>query len=208
MAEQQKQTGQVTLASLLSLERVERSTRTGEDDHRIMSVERALKHNEKYKDDPKKQITIKPVILAGATMTTDYVVLANSDGDVVFHSLINAVFSAAGKRDIGFHFPDKANGPWTGVNSEQLVKLTMGEIRADGWSVESVGVSITSNKIIRINPKFDEMRENINRVFEVMKPDLTAIHATSGEGLSLVSRGHGIHVLGTATLVRIRPRSE
>lgn len=46
------------------------------------------------------------ITLANKTFKSDYVVRAHSDGDVILHSISNAILNALGLDDIGTYFSD------------------------------------------------------------------------------------------------------
>ncbi|MGD0729083.1 MAG: 2-C-methyl-D-erythritol 2,4-cyclodiphosphate synthase [Candidatus Micrarchaeaceae archaeon] len=165
---------------------------TGIDDHRIETPEDAIKNERK----------VKPVILSGKLITNSYSIDANSDGDVVYHAVMNALLQADGKRDIGYYFPDKKGGEWTDKNSDVMVRMVMDMIKQDGYRVNNAGVMITCNKIIRLNAHIEDMRVNLADLLEVRDLSCIAIGATSGENLTEVARGKGISALSTAMLIR------
>ncbi|MGB8490613.1 MAG: 2-C-methyl-D-erythritol 2,4-cyclodiphosphate synthase, partial [Bacteroidales bacterium] len=43
--------------------------------------------------------------LGGVIIPFEYGCIAHSDGDVLLHSICDAMLGAAGLKDIGFHFP-------------------------------------------------------------------------------------------------------
>ena len=53
-----------------------------------------------------KNKTEKPLIIGGVKIDDLAAFDAHSDGDVLCHSLFNAISSALGKKSIGFYFPN------------------------------------------------------------------------------------------------------
>ena len=66
---------------------------------------------------------------------------AHSDGDVVVHALIDAMFGAAALGDIGSHFPD-TDERWKGADSMELLAAAAGELSAAGWSFGNADITI------------------------------------------------------------------
>ena len=48
----------------------------------------------------------KPLMLAGVEIPEQWSLVAHSDGDLILHSLCDAILGAIGAGDIGRHFPD------------------------------------------------------------------------------------------------------
>ena len=59
-------------------------------------------------------------------------IVAFSDGDILIHSLCDALLGAANLRDIGFHFPDDSE-EYKGIDSKILLTNTMKLLRDKGY---------------------------------------------------------------------------
>ena len=58
----------------------------------------------------------KPLVLGGVLIPDSPGLKAHSDGDVLIHAVIDALFGAAALGDIGSHFPD-TDAAWKGADS-------------------------------------------------------------------------------------------
>ncbi|MEY2764260.1 MAG: hypothetical protein RLZZ205_684, partial [Bacteroidota bacterium] len=67
--------------------------------------------------------------------------LGHSDADVLLHAICDAILGAAGKRDIGFQFPD-TDAQYKGIDSKKLLASTMLKIQEDGWKVNNLDATI------------------------------------------------------------------
>ena len=56
------------------------------------------------------------IILGGVKLKSKYKLLAHSDGDVLLHSITDAILGATGKNDIGVHYPP-SNNKYKSANS-------------------------------------------------------------------------------------------
>ena len=61
-----------------------------------------------------------PLILGGISIPYEYGCVAHSDGDVVIHSLCDALLGALALGDIGKHFPD-TDPAYKGIDSKILL---------------------------------------------------------------------------------------
>lgn len=115
---------------------------------------------------------------------------ANSDGDIVFHALCNAISSVTGVLILGALADDLCLKDGI-TDSEVYLREAMKTLGAQ--KVNHVAITIEAKR-----PKFKnrllEMRENIARV---MRLDVSqvGITATSGEGLTDFGCGDGAQAL-------------
>ncbi|MFH0836016.1 MAG: 2-C-methyl-D-erythritol 2,4-cyclodiphosphate synthase [Candidatus Micrarchaeota archaeon] len=143
----------------------------------------------------------KPLILGGVEFEDDLHFKAHSDGDVVIHALMNALFSAIGGRSIGFYFSD-TDERFKGADSKELLRECMTRVKGAGFQVNNVSISIECKK-----PKFLKgnrdvaMQESIARLLKVDR-ERVGITATSGEELTPFGKGEGIQVFCTILLVK------
>ena len=90
----------------------------------------------------------KPLVLGGIPIPSSLGIKAHSDGDVVLHALIDALFSLIAERDIGYHFPDN-NKEFEDIASTILLDTTLDMLRKKA-QVELQHVDIT---IVMQKPK-------------------------------------------------------
>lgn len=129
----------------------------------------------------------KPCILAGIIFDGVPGFMANSDGDVIFHAICNAITSLTGVLILGDIADDLCLKD--GITDSEVYLLeamkTLGR-----QEISHVAVTIEAKKP-KFKAKLMEMRANIARV---MKLDVSqvGITATSGEGLTDFGCGDGL----------------
>ncbi len=131
----------------------------------------------------------RPLILGGLEIPWEKGLLGHSDADVVCHALSNALLGAIGEGDIGRHFPD-SDPRYKGASSIELLRQVMGLVKARGFRVGNVDVTILAER-----PKLAPYREEMQRrLAAVLAVDLTAVNikATTGEKMGFVGREEGI----------------
>ena len=113
--------------------------------------------------------------------------MANSDGDVVFHAICNAISSLTGVLILGAVADDLCLKDGI-TDSEVYLKEALKTL--GGQRITHVAITIEAKK-----PKFKdrilEMRENIARVME-LDISQVGVTATSGEGLTDFGCGDGL----------------
>ena len=140
-------------------------------------------------------VTGRPLVLAGVTLPCDRGPLGHSDGDVLCHSLIDAILGAAGLGDIGRHFPD-SDPQWRGAPGLDLLGRACGILRAAGFSVTNVDATVVLEKP-KLAPHLDDIRARLAGVIG-LAVDRVSVKAKTNEGVDAVGRGEAIAAHATA----------
>ncbi|MFA5382450.1 MAG: 2-C-methyl-D-erythritol 2,4-cyclodiphosphate synthase [Candidatus Micrarchaeia archaeon] len=122
-------------------------------------------------------------------------VIANSDGDVVYHALYDAISSAMEGKSIGVEFPNDS-GP-----SEKFLLSIKKQMEEKGYKINNISIVIECKKP-RITPIEEEIKENLARIFEINKNQI-GITAKSGEELTAFGRGEGAEAIVTVLLKQV-----
>lgn len=128
----------------------------------------------------------KELILAGVTVPNHRALLGNSDADVIFHAITNAISGITCINVLG-DIADEMCKKGIRDSSEYLKYAikTLGDL-------EIVHVSLSVEcKSPKITPLIPKMRENISKILDV-EENHVGITATSGENLTEFGKGHGI----------------
>jgi len=136
----------------------------------------------------------KPCIIGGLIFDEAPGFNANSDGDVVFHALCNAITSLTGTPILGGIADDlciKDGITDSEVYLREALK-TLGNQR-----ITHVAITIEGKKPI-LKDRIDEMKENVSRVMG-LKSSQIGITATSGEGLTNFGLGEGVQSFAIIT---------
>ena len=129
------------------------------------------------------------IIIGGVKIPFRYGLLAHSDGDVLIHSLCDALLGAAAMGDIGKHFPE-TDPRFLDINSRKLLRLVVSLINSKGYSVVNVDITIIA-QAPKLAPYIDAMIENLSSDLE-SDVDVVNIKATTTENLGFEGRGEGI----------------
>mgnify|MGYP006083517383 FL=1 len=129
------------------------------------------------------------IIIGGVKIPFRYGLLAHSDGDVLIHSLCDALLGAAALGDIGKHFPE-TDLRYLDINSRELLRTVVSLIKNKGYSVVNVDFTIIS-QAPKLAPYIDAMIENLSSDLE-SETDIINVKATTTENLGFEGRGEGI----------------
>ena len=133
----------------------------------------------------------KGLVLGGVLIPNEKKLEANSDGDVVIHSICNGLLQAIGEKSLGAFANDWCNK--RGIkNSYEYLKKIVKKVNKKGYSVNNIGIMIEAKR-----PKIDlyskKMREKIAKICDI-ETSRIGITATSGENLTPFGRGKAIQV--------------
>ncbi|MBQ3861025.1 MAG: 2-C-methyl-D-erythritol 2,4-cyclodiphosphate synthase [Clostridia bacterium] len=127
--------------------------------------------------------------LGGIRVPFDRAFLAHSDGDVLIHALIDALFGAAGEADIGAHYPP-SDERYRGISSCLLLADARDCLKKRGFRVEYADMTVIAQKP-KLKDYLPAMREKLASVLEI-PPDRINVKATTEENMGFTGRGEGI----------------
>ena len=136
----------------------------------------------------------KPCTIAGLIFEDVPGFNANSDGDVVFHAICNAITSLTGVLILG-GLADELCSKGGITDSEVYLKEALKTLGAQ--KISHVAISIEAMKP-RFKDRLHEMRENIARVLGT-QIDQVGLTSTSGEGLTDFGCGDGVQAFAILT---------
>ena len=135
--------------------------------------------------------------LGGVRIPHDKGALGHSDADVLLHAICDALLGAAGKRDIGFYFPDTSS-EFKNIDSKILLQRTIQVLKDDGWKVGNIDSTLCMErpKIMSFVP---EMKKVISSICEIEEEDVS-IKATTSEKMGFVGREEGVNAYAVALI--------
>lgn len=133
--------------------------------------------------------TGRRLLLGGVLIQSDLGAIAHSDGDVLLHSICDALLGAAALGDIGTHFPD-SDPQYKDISSIKLLIKTNTLLRRGGYSVVNIDSTILLERP-KIMSYVDSMRKNISSALSI-DHNLISIKATTSEGLGCIGSRAGI----------------
>lgn len=139
------------------------------------------------------------ILLAGIKVKAEKRIIAHSDGDIVFHSLSQAILSALGKEDIGTYFPDYEKKTLN-MDSSMIVSLAVKMMSEEGYRVNNVVIDIVLQSP-KLKDYKEKIKEKISSVLSVEKKRV-AINANTHERVDSVGKEKAIEVYSVISLVK------
>ena len=135
------------------------------------------------------------LVLGGVGIDGETGLIGHSDADVVVHAVMDALLGAAGKGDIGEHYPDD-DPRFEDADSIELLGRMVGDLV--GWIVVNVDVTVIAERP-RLGPYKQQMAARLADALRVAAGCVN-VKATTNERMGFVGRGEGIAALAVAQI--------
>ncbi|MBN1698077.1 MAG: 2-C-methyl-D-erythritol 2,4-cyclodiphosphate synthase [Spirochaetales bacterium] len=137
------------------------------------------------------------LVLAGVTIPHTHGESGHSDGDVLIHAVIDAIFGALSEGDIGTHFPP-GDPDYKGISSRILLRKTKNLL--DEKNVKIINIDCT---VVLEKPKIatytGQMRENLAQDLFV-DHKAVSIKGKTKEGCGEVGHGKAVEAFAVVLI--------
>jgi len=113
----------------------------------------------------------------------------HSDGDVLYHAIVDALLGALALGDIGTHFPS-SDECWKGADSSIFLKHALMLIAGKKYKVVNIDATVILQKP-KLSTHIQTMRENLAEITG-STIDCIAVKATTTDFLGYTGRGEGL----------------
>jgi 2-C-methyl-D-erythritol 2,4-cyclodiphosphate synthase len=137
------------------------------------------------------------LVLGGVIIPHDRSLAAHSDGDVVLHALCDALLGAAGRGDIGRHFPPD-DPAYKSIDSRILLRNVVEQVLVQGYRISNTDITVVA-EVPRLAPYVESMSANISADLQVAL-DRVNVKATTTEHLGFTGRSEGIAAFAVVLL--------
>jgi 2-C-methyl-D-erythritol 4-phosphate cytidylyltransferase/2-C-methyl-D-erythritol 2,4-cyclodiphosphate synthase len=138
----------------------------------------------------------KPMVLGGVQIPCEFGFKAHSDGDVLIHSVIDALLGAIGAGDIGEFFPD-TDPKYKNANSQELLKYIVEFVQNVGYEIVNIDVLVLA-EVPKLNPYKKLIKEKMASLLGLPKQKVN-IKATTAEKMGFIGREEGVAVQSVAS---------
>lgn len=139
--------------------------------------------------DSHRLIEGRPLRIGGVTIPYKSGLLGHSDGDVLIHSVIDAILSVSNLPDIGVVFP-QTQAKWKNIDSRILLEKANKMVLEKGNDVVSMDSTVILEEPL-LNPYIPQMKKEISRILGVPCENI-GIKAKTNEGMGFIGRKEGI----------------
>ena len=128
------------------------------------------------------------IMLGGVAIPCEWGCVADSDGDVLLHALVDALLGAGGLGDIGDHFPEARVKK--GEASRVFVEEVLAMLLRKGGSIVNVDCVVDLERP-KLGPHKAAIRDNVADLLGIAR-DRVNVKAKTGEGLGPVGTGQAV----------------
>ena len=138
-------------------------------------------------------------IIGGVQIASTFGSVGHSDGDALFHAVVDALLGAAGLGDIGQFFPSE-DDTWKGVPSSHFLADAVKRVREAGFEINNVDATIILQKP-KLSELISQMKNNLAYSMQVDESQVS-VKATTTDSLGFVGDGSGWAVQAIATICK------
>ncbi len=144
----------------------------------------------------------RALMLGGVEVPSDLGEVGHSDGDALFHAIVDAMLGAVAAGDIGRHFPP-SDPRWKDAPSRVFVERAVEILAEAGWRVVNVDSTVILERP-RLAPLADDLRASIADALG-LPVDAVSVKAKTHEGVGPVGRLEAIEAQAAVLVERISP---
>jgi 2-C-methyl-D-erythritol 2,4-cyclodiphosphate synthase len=137
------------------------------------------------------------LFVGGVKISASLMAEAHSDGDVLIHSLLDALLGAMGQPDIGELFPD-SDPQFKGIASLQLLYRAKEMLAASRFEIVNIDCVLVIQSP-KISPFKKQIMENIAAALQIPMSDFN-VKAKTKENIGAVGRGEAYECFSTVLI--------
>ena len=141
-----------------------------------------------------------PFILGGVKLESDKGIVAHSDGDILYHSIADALLGAAALGDIGEFFPDN-NPKYKNMDSKVILLDVVSRLKKMSYSIVNIDVTIVLERP-KLNPLISKIKSSVSNCLSIELDQLN-IKATTSERMGFVGEEKGVACYSVVLIEKI-----
>ncbi len=138
------------------------------------------------------------VILAGVHIDCPFNIIAHSDGDIIIHTIVDAILGGLALGDIGTLFPE-TDKKWQNADSKIFLQKALDLMNKKKYGISNIDITIICEK-----PKIRDIKHKLSLSLQQLmslQEDQVSIKATTTEKMGFIGRGEGIGCFATVCLM-------
>ncbi len=133
-------------------------------------------------------------MIGGIHIPCDFGEEAHSDGDVLLHAIIDAIFGSIAEGDIGSHFPP-TDPKWKNADSLDLLKKTSGFLKEKAYKIVNIDCTVILEKP-KLLPYMQQIRQSIADSL-CINLDQISVKGKTKEKVDAVGEGRAIEAIAS-----------
>lgn len=141
----------------------------------------------------------RPLILGGIKIEHTKGLLGHSDGDVVLHSICDALLGSISAGEIGVYFPP-TDLTLMGISSVVIAEKTLEILASKKARIINVDATIVAEEP-KLKPHYENIRDSVAKLLKMDSGDVS-IKAKSREGLGDIGHGEAIVCYASVSVLK------
>ena len=142
-----------------------------------------------YGYDAHKLVPGNGMPLGGIEIKCDYSIEAHSDGDILVHTLIDALMGAAAYGDLGTYFPSEDQS-LKNISSLSMLSTVLEKLNMDGYKISNIDLTYVG-QVPKLISYSKEIRQNLSSFINI-DIDKISCKATTTDHLGFEGKLEGI----------------
>ena len=142
-----------------------------------------------YGYDAHKLVQGNGMTLGGIEIKCDYSIEAHSDGDILVHTLIDALMGAAAYGDLGTYFPSEDQS-LKNISSLSMLSTVLEKLNMDGYKISNIDLTYVG-QVPKLISYSKEIRQNLSTFINI-DIDKISCKATTTDHLGFEGKLEGI----------------
>tara|TARA_B100000029_G_scaffold425189_1_gene433426 strand:- start:1121 stop:1615 length:495 start_codon:yes stop_codon:yes gene_type:complete len=135
-----------------------------------------------------------PLILGGVTIESSYGIEGHSDGDVLIHSIVDAILGSVSLGDIGTYFSSN-NQKWKNCKSQIFLEHAMKKLGECNFIICNLDCTIILESP-QLNPYIQNIRQHLSKLINI-PIDYISIKATTTDKLGFIGKKEGVAAMAS-----------
>ena len=133
------------------------------------------------------------IMLGGIRINSNYTVVAHSDGDIVLHSLSDAIYGSLAAGDIGTHFP--SNKENINIQSVKILKHACELISQSNYMINNIDITIVIESPY-LQDHIMDMRKSIANIMSI-DIDQISIKSSTSQKIGMIGEHKAVACYST-----------
>ena len=142
-----------------------------------------------YGYDAHKLVQGNGMTLGGIEIKCNYSIEAHSDGDILVHTLIDALMGAAAYGDLGTYFPSEDQS-LKNISSLSMLSTVLEKLNMDGYKISNIDLTYVG-QVPKLISYSKEIRQNLSTFINI-DIDKISCKATTTDHLGFEGKLEGI----------------
>jgi 2-C-methyl-D-erythritol 2,4-cyclodiphosphate synthase len=150
--------------------------------------------------DSHKFVYGRKLFIGGVNIPFELGLHGHSDGDVLIHSVIDALLGASGLPDIGTLFPN-SDPAFKDIDSKILLAKTYNKLQEANVQIANIDAVLILEQP-KLAPYYSSIRDSLSGILNISS-DKISIKAKTNEGMGFIGKGEGIASIVVAMIEKL-----